>query len=230
MRARWACRCWSPTTTCRRSKTARGAAEADVIVNPNQPGCGFESKALAGVGVMFYVLLATRAELRTRGAFDAAGQPRLDALLDLVALGTVADVVKLDANNRRLVAQGLKRIRAGRMQAGVAALFTVPPARPARPRLRLRLRARPAHQRRRAAGRHDAGHRVPAHRRRRHARRSWRAARRHQPRAPRGRGRHARAGRGARWRRFTPRRARRRRWRCSTKASTKAWSASSPAA
>ena len=102
--------------------------EADVIVNPNQPGCGFASKALAGVGVMFYVLLATRAELRARGAFAAGSgreEPRLDALLDLVALGTVADVVKLDANNRRLVAQGLKRIRAGRMQAGVAALFRV---------------------------------------------------------------------------------------------------------
>ena len=97
--------------------------DADVIVNPNQPGCGFASKAIAGVGVMFYVLLATRAELRTRGAYDSAAQPRLDALLDLVALGTVADVVKLDANNRRLVAQGLKRIRSGRMQAGIAALF-----------------------------------------------------------------------------------------------------------
>jgi single-stranded-DNA-specific exonuclease len=96
---------------------------ADVIVNPNQPDCGFESKALAGVGVMFYVLLATRAELRARGRFDAASQPRLDTLLDLVALGTVADVVKLDANNRRLVAQGLKRIRRGLMQPGVAALF-----------------------------------------------------------------------------------------------------------
>ncbi|WP_428419676.1 single-stranded-DNA-specific exonuclease RecJ [Methylibium sp.] len=96
---------------------------ADVIVNPNQPGCGFESKALAGVGVMFYVLLALRGELRARGRFDAASQPKLDALLDLVALGTVADVVKLDANNRRLVAQGLKRIRAGRMQPGVRALF-----------------------------------------------------------------------------------------------------------
>jgi single-stranded-DNA-specific exonuclease len=96
---------------------------ADVIVNPNQPGCTFPSKAMAGVGVMFYVLLATRAELRRRGRFDAATQPRLDALLDLVALGTVADVVKLDANNRRLVAQGLKRMRAGRMQPGVAALF-----------------------------------------------------------------------------------------------------------
>jgi single-stranded DNA-specific DHH superfamily exonuclease len=84
-----------------------------VIVNPNQPGCAFESKSVAGVGVMFYVLLALRAELRHRGTFDAATQPKLDALLPLVALGTVADVVKLDANNRRLVAQGLKRVRAG---------------------------------------------------------------------------------------------------------------------
>jgi single-stranded-DNA-specific exonuclease len=98
--------------------------EADVIVNPNQPGCGFESKCIAGVGVMFYVLLALRAELRERGAFAADAQPRLDTLLDLVALGTVADVVKLDANNRRLVAQGLKRIRSGRMQPGVRALFS----------------------------------------------------------------------------------------------------------
>jgi single-stranded-DNA-specific exonuclease len=98
--------------------------DATVIVNPNQPGCGFESKHLAGVGVMFYVLLALRAELRARGVFDAATQPKLDALLDLVALGTVADVVKLDANNRRLVAQGLKRVRAGRMQPGLAALFS----------------------------------------------------------------------------------------------------------
>jgi single-stranded-DNA-specific exonuclease len=97
--------------------------DANVIVNPNQPGDAFESKAIAGVGVMFYVLLALRAELRSRGRFDAASQPKLDALLDLVALGTVADVVRLDANNRRLVAQGLKRIRAGRMQPGVAALF-----------------------------------------------------------------------------------------------------------
>jgi len=126
---------------------------ADVLVNPNQPGCEFESKSIAGVGVMFYVLLALRSELRRRGVFDtpapAAGppqggpaspsgggeahemasrgagkpQPKLDALLPLVALGTVADVVKLDANNRRLVAQGLRRIRAGAMPAGVAALF-----------------------------------------------------------------------------------------------------------
>jgi single-stranded-DNA-specific exonuclease len=97
--------------------------EADVIVNPNQPGCPFASKALVGVGVMFYVLLALRAELRSRGRFDAGSQPRLDALLDLVALGTIADVGRLDDNNRRLVGLGLKRIRAGRMQAGIAALF-----------------------------------------------------------------------------------------------------------
>ena len=105
---------------------------ADVIVNPNQPSCGFASKAMAGVGVMFYVLLAARAELRARGAFEAGAQPRLDSLLDLVALGTVADVVKLDANNRRLVAQGLKRLRAGRLQAGLAALFAVAGREPAR--------------------------------------------------------------------------------------------------
>ncbi|MDD2926140.1 single-stranded-DNA-specific exonuclease RecJ [Rhodoferax sp.] len=97
--------------------------DADVIVNPNQPGCGFESKSIAGVGVMFYVLLALRAELRQRGVFDAGNQPKLDALLPLVALGTVADVVRLDANNRRLVAQGLKRIRAQTLPAGLAALF-----------------------------------------------------------------------------------------------------------
>jgi len=96
---------------------------ADVIVDPNQPGCSFASKNLAGVGVAFYVLLALRAELRERGEFGLADQPRLDSLLDLVALGTVADVVRLDRNNRCLVAQGLKRIRAGRMQPGVAALF-----------------------------------------------------------------------------------------------------------
>ena len=96
---------------------------ADVIVNPNQPGCGFVSKSIAGVGVMFYVLMALRSALRTRGVFDAATQPKLDVLLPLVALGTVADVVKLDANNRRLVAQGLKRVRALAMPAGIASLF-----------------------------------------------------------------------------------------------------------
>ena len=96
-----------------------------IIVNPNQPGCGFESKSIAGVGVMFYVLLALRAELRERGVFDAKTQPKIDALLPLVALGTVADVVKLDANNRRLVSQGLKRVRAGAMPPGMTALFNV---------------------------------------------------------------------------------------------------------
>jgi single-stranded-DNA-specific exonuclease len=98
--------------------------DAAVIVNPNQPGCEFGSKSIAGVGVMFYVLLALRSELRERGLFDLQNQPKLDALLPLVALGTVADVVKLDANNRRLVAQGLKRIRAGALPRGLAALFT----------------------------------------------------------------------------------------------------------
>ncbi len=98
---------------------------AQAIVNPNQPGCHFASKALAGVGVMFYVLMQLRAELRQRGVFDAAQQPRLEPLLPLVALGTVADVVRLDANNRRLVAQGLKRIRAGQMPPGIAALLRV---------------------------------------------------------------------------------------------------------
>jgi single-stranded-DNA-specific exonuclease len=128
--------------------------DAEVIVNPNQPGCGFESKSIAGVGVMFYVLLALRAELRQRGVFatqvestaivrpgldpvrpepvdgpastgSARTEPRLDALLPLVALGTVADVVKLDANNRRLVAQGLKRVRSGALPPGMASLFAV---------------------------------------------------------------------------------------------------------
>ena len=106
--------------------------DANVIVNPNAPGDTFASKALAGVGVMFYVLLALRAELRTRGAFEGGKEPRLDALLDLVALGTVADVVKLDANNRRLVAQGLKRICSGRMQPGIAALFAAAGRQPER--------------------------------------------------------------------------------------------------
>ena len=101
-----------------------GLPNADVIVNPNQPGCGFESKSIAGVGVMFYVLLALRAELRERGVFTLQNQPKVDALLPLVALGTVADVVRLDANNRRLVAQGLKRIRSGHLPAGIASLFT----------------------------------------------------------------------------------------------------------
>lgn len=98
---------------------------AEVIVNPNQPGCRFPSKHLAGVGVMFYVMLALRAELRNRGWFadGARAEPNLGSLLDLVALGTVADVVKLDHNNRVLVAQGLARMRAGNCQPGVRALF-----------------------------------------------------------------------------------------------------------
>lgn len=105
--------------------------DAACIVNPNQPGCGFASKNLAGVGVMFYVLLALRAELRQRGAFNAdaspgaRAEPDLRTLLDLVALGTVADVVKLDANNRTLVAQGLARMRAGLASPGINALFHV---------------------------------------------------------------------------------------------------------
>ena len=96
--------------------------QADCIVNPNQAGCSFPSKALAGVGVMFYVMLALRAELRRRSYFKAA-EPSLGSLTDLVALGTIADVVPLDANNRNLVAQGMKRIRAGRAQPGLAALL-----------------------------------------------------------------------------------------------------------
>ena len=96
---------------------------AECIVNPNQPGCGFPSKALAGVGVMFYVMLALRSELRKRNFFAAGEEPNLGALTDLVALGTVADVVPLDANNRNLVAQGLKRLRAGHGKPGLAALL-----------------------------------------------------------------------------------------------------------
>ena len=106
--------------------------DAACIVNPNQPGCGFASKNLAGVGVMFYVLLALRAELRARGAYAEQPEPDLRALLDLVALGTVADVVKLDANNRTLVAQGLARMRAGKASAGINALFRAAARDPAR--------------------------------------------------------------------------------------------------
>lgn len=106
--------------------------DADVIVNPNQPGCDFPSKSLAGVGVMFYTMLALRAELRERGAFAAGKEPNLGELLDLVALGTVADVVKLDHNNRILVSQGLARMRAGRMHPGIRALFSAAGRDPAR--------------------------------------------------------------------------------------------------
>jgi single-stranded-DNA-specific exonuclease len=100
--------------------------DAWCIVNPNQPGCAFPSKSIAGVGVMFYLMLALRAELRRRGAFDSRpAEPNLADLLDLVALGTVADVVRLDHNNRILVHQGLERIRGGRAQPGIDALFGV---------------------------------------------------------------------------------------------------------
>ena len=99
--------------------------DADVIVNPNQPGCPFPSKNIAGVGVMFYVMLALRAELRRRGAFEGKAEPNLAKLLDIVALGTVADVVKLDENNRILVHQGLARIRAGQACAGILALYQI---------------------------------------------------------------------------------------------------------
>lgn len=101
--------------------------DAEVIVNPNQPGCDFPSKALAGVGVIFYVMMALRVELRRRDWFGAQGivEPSLGQALDLVALGTVADVVPLDRNNRILVDAGLKRIRAGRARPGIAALLEV---------------------------------------------------------------------------------------------------------
>ena len=98
---------------------------AACIINPNQHGCNFLSKNLAGVGVMFYALLALRAELRARGAFGDRLEPNLTELLDLVALGTVADLVKLDDNNRILVEQGLRRIRAGACCAGILALLKV---------------------------------------------------------------------------------------------------------
>ncbi len=101
--------------------------EADAIVNPNQPGCEFPSKNLAGVGVIFYVMNALRAELRQMGWFAESGiaEPNMASFLDLVALGTVADVVPLDHNNRILVAQGLQRIRAGVARPGIKALLEV---------------------------------------------------------------------------------------------------------
>lgn len=101
--------------------------EADAIVNPNQPGCEFPSKNLAGVGVIFYVMNALRAELRQMGWFEESGitEPNMASFLDLVALGTVADVVPLDYNNRILVAQGLQRIRAGVCRPGIKAMLEV---------------------------------------------------------------------------------------------------------
>jgi len=97
--------------------------DADAIVNPNLSDDPFPSGALAGVGVMFYTLMALRARLRDSGWFQGRPEPRLDAWLDLVALGTVADLVPLDENNRRMVHQGLARIRAGRVNPGIAALL-----------------------------------------------------------------------------------------------------------
>lgn len=96
---------------------------ADVIVNPNQPACGFPSKNMAGVGVMFYVLLALRQLLREQGEFERRAEPNLATGLDLVALGTVADVVRLDHNNRVLVEQGLRRMRAGHVRPGIRAML-----------------------------------------------------------------------------------------------------------
>ncbi len=98
---------------------------AAAIINPSHPHCAFPSKNLAGVGVIFYLMLALRAELRERGAFDLEDRPRLDQLADILALGTVADVVPLDSNNRLLVAQGLKQIRQGRAHPGIQALFHI---------------------------------------------------------------------------------------------------------
>ncbi len=106
--------------------------DAECIVNPNQPGCAFPSKNLAGVGVIFYVMLALRAELRRRGTFQNKEEPNLAKLLDLVALGTVADVVKLDDNNRILVKQGLKRLRADQACAGIRALLQIASREPRR--------------------------------------------------------------------------------------------------
>lgn len=107
---------------------------AEAIVNPNQPGCEFPSKALAGVGVVFYVMTAVRAELESRGWFAEKGmqKPALVSLLDLVALGTIADLVPLDANNRVLVQQGLQRMRAGLVRPGISALLKVGKREPAR--------------------------------------------------------------------------------------------------
>ncbi|TKB04689.1 single-stranded-DNA-specific exonuclease RecJ [Alteromonas portus] len=100
---------------------------ADAIVNPNQPGCEFPSKNLAGVGVAFYIMLALKAELQQQGHFEKSGlaPPNLASLLDIVAVGTVADVVVLDKNNRILVHQGLQRIRAGKCRPGIKALVEV---------------------------------------------------------------------------------------------------------
>lgn len=107
---------------------------ADAIVNPNQPGCQFASKSIAGVGVAFYLMTALRAELRARNWYQARGiiEPNLGSLLDIVALGTVADVVPLDVNNRILVEAGMQRVRSGRCRVGITALLEVAKRNPAR--------------------------------------------------------------------------------------------------
>ncbi|MGL4221241.1 MAG: DHH family phosphoesterase, partial [Shewanella sp.] len=108
--------------------------KADAIVNPNQPGCQFASKSIAGVGVAFYLMTALRAELRARHWYQARGiaEPNLGTLLDIVALGTVADVVSLDSNNRILVEAGLQRVRSGRCRVGITALLEVAKRNPTR--------------------------------------------------------------------------------------------------
>ncbi len=138
---------------------------ADAIVNPNQPECAFPSKCIAGVGVIFYVLLALRARLRENGWFARRQlpEPNLGDLLDLVALGSVADVVPLDANNRILVHQGLARIRAGRARPGLKAILEVAGRDHSRiTSTDLGFILGPPAQRRGAPGRHVAGHRMPA--------------------------------------------------------------------
>jgi len=104
---------------------AQALPQAAAIVNPNQHGCTFPSKNLAGVGVIFYVMMMLRGELRDRGLYQQDTQPNLSDLLDLVALGTVADLVKLDRNNRILVEHGLARMRSGKACAGIRALFQI---------------------------------------------------------------------------------------------------------
>ena len=146
---------------------------ADVIVNPNLDGDAFPSKALAGVGVMFYLLLALRRHLRDAGAFPAA-EPDLAALLDLVAIGTVADLVPLDYNNRLLVAAGIRRMRQRQCQPGVLALVEAAGRDPAKLTASdIGFAHRPAPQCRRPARGHGPRHRMPALRRRTRMRASW---------------------------------------------------------
>ena len=229
-RTRSACRCWSPTTTC----PATRCRTPPCIVNPNQPGCGFASKNLAGVGVMFYVLLALRAELRRRGAFDA--QSRTQAATRCSTWSRWAPWPTWSSSTpttARLVAQGLKRMRAGAMPAPASPRCSRRPARdPARRHhLRPRLRARPAPQRRRPPDGHDAGHRMPADRRRRAAPTNWRArsTRINRDRRDIEADMREQALRD-RSTRFDPADEPQPASACSTPTSTRAWSASSPRA